>query len=91
MIFNALVTFAYSVASFIIGLAPNVSASDTNNINTMHTMFAQARALFNWVNFFFPIDTLFLIIGLIITIQLVSFISRLARWIASILTVGVIK
>jgi len=91
MIYNALISFIYSVAEYIVNLTPDMQSADFANVAIMQNMFAQARGMFNWINFFFPIDTLFVIIGLFLTIELISFASKAARWIASILTAGIVK
>lgn len=90
MILESVVNAILVVVTWIVGLAPDITAQDATNINTIHTIIAQARGYFNWVNFFFPIDTLFLIIGLFILVEFVSFVYKLTRWIGSILTAGLL-
>lgn len=91
MIIDAVVNAVLIVAEWVINLAPDATATDFSNIATMTNTFSQARGIFNWVNFFFPIDTLFQIITLFIFVEFISFLFKLARWIGSILTAGILK
>lgn len=91
MIFAAIVNLVYNVFLWILSLLPNMSAQDTANVATIHSAIANVRAVMQWVNFWFPIDTLYQILALIILVEVTGFLTRVTRWIASIITANLIK
>lgn len=90
MILNAIIGLAYSVAMYIIGLLPDATATDYANINNMTNALSSVRGYFIGANIFFPVDDLFTILRLIITIELIVFGFKVARFIAHILSLGVV-
>jgi len=91
MILQTVVNALTTITIWIINLSPSATPTDIENIEKMTNIFIDARNIFNWVNFFFPVDTLFQIIGLFILVEFISFVFKVSRWIGSILSAGLLK
>jgi len=90
MIWHNLWTVAIKpVLDTIIGFFPNnPSSSVITNISNLSTTL---KSLLLAINYVFPIDTLLLVFGLVITIELALFTVRLAIYILQHISFGLIK
>jgi hypothetical protein len=91
MIFHAIFNFFYTVATYIIGLLPDLTDADLTNIENITNAFQNVRGYLLTANQFFPVDLAFTILGVIIAFEIALALWKLIRWVGSILSVGIIK
>lgn len=91
MIWHAVFTFFYNIALFIVGFLPDLSDSDLTNIDNITNAFTTFRGYLTNANMFFPVDLAFTCLLLIVGFEIALAVWKLIRWIASILSIGIIK
>ena len=91
MIWNNLINFVLGLLTGIINLLPTLTSADEINIDKIENAASSIRAFFVSQNFWFPVDDLFRIIGLLIVLELLITGFKIARWIASNLSAGFLK
>lgn len=91
MIFNALVELVANAFILLIGLLPSASSQDVLNVINMKNSLDTIQSYVSAANFWFPVDDLFTILVLMVGVEISIGLFLLARYIAHILTVGVIK
>ena len=91
MIFHAIFNFFYTVATYIIGLLPDLTDADLSNIDNVTNAFQSVRGYLLTANQFFPVDLAFIVLGVIISFEIALAVWKLIRWVGSILSVGIIK
>jgi hypothetical protein len=88
MIFDTLISLGITGLQFIIGLFP---AADPNVVAFINNGVTSFRAALISVNWFFPVDTLLQVLGYMFIIEAAMLLIKLIRYIAGVLTVGVLK
>lgn len=91
MIWHAIFSFFFTIAQYIIGLLPDLSDADLNNIQNITNAFQSVRSYLLTANSFFPVDLAFVVLGVIISFEIALALWKLIRWVGSILSVGIIK
>jgi hypothetical protein len=91
MIIKTIIDFASSVLVYIVTLFPDQTAGDVVNIVNIVQSVGTIENYFAAANFWFPVDTLFLVLQIILAFELGIAIYKIARWIGSIISVGIIK
>lgn len=91
MIFKYSVTFLLSVYAFFISLLPDQSQADINNVVSMNNAINGIQDFVESANFWFPVDDLFTIVKLMFAIYVLIGLFMLARFIAHIITAGLVK
>jgi hypothetical protein len=64
MIWQWILTLTTNALLFFISLFPNMGVQDFENINKFNQMFGSLRDIVAWANWWFPVDTLFLVISI---------------------------
>jgi len=88
MVWNTLVSWVSNALEILISLLPNANASILAKISEYNDDFRLALENINW---FFPVDLALIFLGMIFVIQFSIFGFRLLKYVAGILTVGVLK
>lgn len=91
MIFAYILSLVVGAYAFLLSLLPNQSSADIQNVLSMNNAIGTIRSYLITANFWFPVDDLFTIIKLMIAVELAIGFFILARYIAHILTVGIVK
>jgi len=88
MIFNAIVNFIVGVLNFIIALLPDADSGILDLITGTTEGFRHAMSSISW---FFPVDTALLVLSAMFVIQAGVFLFKLIRYVAGVLSVGILK
>jgi len=88
MIGNAILSLVNSVTLYILGLLPD---ADQEVITQFSSQISQFRQMLEDINWFFPVDTFLIFMSIIITIELAISLFKLVRWIASMVSFGIVK
>jgi hypothetical protein len=88
MIIQGLITFTTGIALFLINLLPVANSVTLDDISNFSTGFKNVLVSANYI---FPIDTLLTFLGIVFTCEAVVFSFKLYRWIATLVSGGLIK
>ena len=88
MIFNLLADAGTLLINFLLSLFP---ASDINIVNSITEFLSGFRQAMSAISWFFPVNTALSFLAIIFTIEASIFLFKLIRWIASNISVGVLK
>ena len=88
MIVTAIITFIANMVLWFLNLLPNANSTYITGIN--NAVSTLTGWLTQWNNVF-PVDTLFQVLGIMLIVELGLFIWKLYRWIAGIISGGIIK
>lgn len=88
MIFTGLLSLVSIITVRLISYFPEANSSVVSSISSAVVNFKSTLSSAAWI---VPIDTLFLIIQIVITIELSILTFRVVRWILSIVTIGIAK
>lgn len=88
MIIDALMFISNVIFAGIMEFFP---VADLNIVTFIESNMSQFKGFLNSVNWFFPVDTLFTILGFVITIELLSLVLKLVFWVTENLSIGLFK
>lgn len=88
MLFEMLASLMFTIFSFFVSLFPDVNVS---NIVVYQTHVDNLETMFQNASYYFPLDTLFTIFGIIFTIEFSILTFRIARYILSNVSLGILK
>lgn len=88
MILDAIMFVAYSVLGLIIELFPS---ADTATVAYINSQFSALKSGLDTINWFFPIDQLYSVLGIVFTIELVLLGTRVAMWLTENVSLGIFK
>jgi len=88
MIFDAILFVAIGFLSFFIQLFPQADSNIVSQITTTLTSFRSYSSDASWI---FPLDLFFPLLTTVIIIEFFINTFKLFRWLASIVTFGIIK
>jgi hypothetical protein len=91
MILDAISTIAITVVTWIVNLAPTMTSNDYATLSTISNTINSFFNLIYWASFFFPIAHAWTIILNLTFLSISYFTFRLIKWIASIVTIGIVK
>jgi len=88
MIFSTILSWVTDALGLLIGLLPDVDVDIVTEIISYNTQFREMLTAINW---FFPVNIALAFLGIIFIIQLSLFLFKLVKYIAGVLTVGILK
>jgi hypothetical protein len=88
MICTTIISWILNVIEILLSLLPNVDPTTITAISSYTTSFRSALTSINW---FFPVNTALFFLTLIFGIQIALFLFKIIRYIAGVLTVGILK
>jgi hypothetical protein len=91
MIIDFISSVALGIATWIVSLAPNMTSADYGNIDSITAGIQFIIDNAHKLDFFIPVASIVYIVWMVISIELMYFIIRVTRWIASIVTIGFVK
>jgi hypothetical protein len=91
MIFTAIINFFLSIVNYLISWFPSVTSNDTLAISNINNAFSTFRGYVASANWWFPIDDLFITVGIVIAVSVVVFCFQLVKWLAANLSGGIVK
>jgi len=90
-IFNYWVDNAINSLEFLLRFLPEMKQSDYSLLQMIGQIFPTFRGIVAWTNFWFPIDTLFLIIGLQLGFYAAVYTYSFYRYVLRTATGGLVK
>lgn len=88
MILDNIFTWMLGPINYLIGLLPNADSGITSTINNTLSSFRSSLGTINW---FFPVDTFLQLMSIVIVIEGILLIWKIARYIIGLFTLGVTK
>lgn len=88
MIIEGLLLAFFGILDFILGFFP---AADSGIAGFIGSQISFVRSQFSVVSGFIDVNAFLYVLGLILTIELIVFLFRLAKWIIQIVSAGFIK
>lgn len=88
MIFETIITWVTNALELIISILPMADSAIITQINAYTNTF---RSLLSGINWFFPVNTALLFLSLMFVIQTSVLSFKLIRYVAGVLTAGILK
>jgi len=88
MIFTQIINWVSGALNIIISLLPNADSGIISTITTYNTQFRSALVNINW---FFPVDTALTFLGIVFVIQGIILSFKIIKYVAGVLTAGILK
>lgn len=88
MIFDALSSFIFFVLNGFLSLLPLSDSAITTGISSQLTSFRSNIAVINWL---FPVDTFFSLLGMVFAVESLYFSYKAIRWVIGAISFGFIK
>jgi len=88
MIFNAIVTFITGAVNFVIGILPD---ANTDVVDLIYSTILSLRTALTTIDWFFPVNTALLVLSAIFVIQGSIFTWKIIKYVAGVLSVGILK
>lgn len=86
MIWTAITQLLLNIFLFFINLLPAMSVQDLEAATTIINVGQTARNSVAWVNFFFPVDTLFLVLYLTVSLHATILLINIWRYVLNAVT-----
>ena len=88
MIIDAIMWVAYGILGLMIERLPE---ADPNMVSYISSQFGALRSGLNAINWFFPIDQLYIVLGFVFVIELMALSTKVLFWISENLSLGLFK
>lgn len=88
MILDNIFIWMLGPINYLIGLLPSADSGITSTINNTLSTFRSGLATINW---FFPVDTFLQLMSIVIAIEGILLVWKIARYIIGLFTLGVTK
>jgi hypothetical protein len=88
MITDAFFTLSNTIFSAVLELLPN---ADMTIVTYIGSQMNGLKTALNSINWFFPMDTLFMVLGFVIAIELISLTLKIIFWVTENISIGLFK
>jgi hypothetical protein len=88
MILDGLMFIAFSLMGMVMELLPNADPTTTTYISSQ---FGVLKSALNTINWFFPVDQLYIVLGFVFVIEFYGLTSKILFWILENVSLGLFK